>query len=344
MRDTLKKIAVTGALLIMGGSTVPVIPAEMEILYSYRGDCVYEWDTIATTTREDPREYIPKCKNGEYAVSVFADRKGNRIHVEIPLTKYTDIGKKDGFSRNPKKSEYLSLFESLKTPAEAAIAYDTTSDPEQVAGVSSITYSHTTTGTDVGIVVATNMNDAADNCRTATYNGGSLVYVDEVARASGPRTLRLSAFYNTVATTGTYNVVVTCTGAISAGLDSHASSFTGVDQTTMLNTNKKYTSVSVSTSTISTSATTTVDGTWSVSALHNDNGPMTTGTNCTVRTTDGSSICDSNASVGAAGQYKTEVSTSFAGVMEMVTLFIAPAAGGGGGGTITPLQSIIMFE
>jgi hypothetical protein len=258
------------------------------------------------------------------------------------------MGEKDGIRENPKAEDKKTIFDLLKNElaiqeALAAIAGDSVSDPEQIVA-SSITFAATTTAPDAGIVVAVNMNDAADTCRVAHYNGVQMVYVDETQFTSGPRQERLSAFYNIATTTGTFNVVATCTGPISAGLDAKALTYTGVDQTNMLNTYKKYHSNGVSTSTISTSATTTVDDTWSVSALRNQNGPLTSNTNCDVKTVDGASICDSNGPVGVAGQYQTVAATSFAGGMAMVTLFIAPSAGGGGGGIITPLQDIIWFD
>jgi hypothetical protein len=84
-----KKIILTGAMLITAGGTIPVSTEDMQLLYSYKDDCVYVDDRIATSTPfEDPRPYIPDCRQGEYSVSVFENRKGDKIYVEIPTEQY----------------------------------------------------------------------------------------------------------------------------------------------------------------------------------------------------------------------------------------------------------------
>jgi len=347
MFETLKKVAITGVVLITGTTAIPVIPAEMELLYSYRDDCIWEAPKDATTTVSDPRPYIPECTKGEYAVSVFADRKGNEVYIEIPVEKYAEMGEPQGYTKNTQKDEYLTLFEQVilqsATVVEGAIATTSYSNPAQVVA-SSITYAATTTSPDAGLVVIASMNDLADTCRQASYNGVAMNYVGEVSMAGGGgRSERLTAFYNIATTTGTFNVVVTCTGAISNGLDARALTFTGVSQTEMLNTSGGYTAGASATTSISTNLTSTTSDVWSVSGIRNTSGPMTSSTNCVVRDSNATSMCNSTTSLGVAGSYQTQVTTAFSGTMQMYTLFISPSGGGGGSGII-PLEQIIFFQ
>jgi hypothetical protein len=299
-----------------------MVPEEMELLFSYRDSCTYEWSTIATTTREDPRPYVPDVCNKEFAVSVFRDRLGNFAYIEIPLSTYSSMDGKNGVLQNPEKEELLTLFEVFIEPVEGAIAFNSGRNGGFSTG-SSLTFTASTSDPDAGIIVMSYANDVSDTCRQATYNGVTMNYVHETSQSGGGgRTERIALFQNIATTTGTFNVVITCTGSISNEVQGFYEAYTGVNQTTMLD-NYKGNQGSATTS-VSVSATTSVSDVWAVTGTRNDAGNVTSGTNNTIRIGTSIAMGDSAASLGSPGTYSV-TSTGPSGLMMMISLFIRPA-------------------
>lgn len=159
-----------------------------------------------------------------------------------------------------------------------AIAIDAVSASSGVSSVSSVTFSHTIATANEVLVVSigarTNKANTNNIVSTVTYNGTSCTSQRADANiAGGPDTFSgRSAIYTLVnPSTGTNNVVVTWTGTVTYG-GSGASSWTGVDQTTPVNTAGGATGTST---TLSAGLTTTVDSCYLIDAVYSRSGTLT---------------------------------------------------------------------
>jgi hypothetical protein len=109
-----------------------------------------------------------------------------------------------------------------------AIAFDAASS-DRTDGATSLTFSHTCTGSDRLLIVALCVQSGASS-PTATYNGTSMTLVDSITSTW----VHTYMFRLIAPTTGANNVALSWTGSDAAiGL---ATSYTGVDQTTPLGT------------------------------------------------------------------------------------------------------------
>lgn len=212
-----------------------------------------------------------------------------------------------------------------------AIAFDAVSQPADPAPASGVTFAHTCTGTDRALLVGCLTNDLTDTVSGVTYNGTAMteVAVGSTSQAGGGgRTEKVYLFYLANPASGTNNVVVTCTGTVSNGLQCYGQSYTGVHQTTPVDISAKNSATGVTS--ITATATTTVDNCWAVSRTRDDTGSITDSTNYAARTADGSNeMGDSAGGVGAAGS-KSATAGGASGIMHIVTAFIAPATGTSG--------------
>lgn len=104
-----------------------------------------------------------------------------------------------------------------------AIAFDAASSAT-TTGVTSLTYAHTCTGTDLILVVAAFCNQSF-TISGVTYNGNAMT----LATTSINSTDRIGLYYQLGPTTGTHNVVISISGAAS-GLSGNSESFTGAKQ------------------------------------------------------------------------------------------------------------------
>lgn len=200
-----------------------------------------------------------------------------------------------------------------------AIAYAAGAKANQV-NAASTTYSLTCSGSDrfllVGVQVYT-----SDNLSSVTYAGVSMTQVDK-QQIPGNRWMYL--YYLTNPTTGANNVVATMTGA--TFIASAGACYSGVDQTTPINVQTKNTGTSVTS--LTTTATTTVNDCWMVLAHANNWGDPTAGTNTTKRESADATITmfDSNAA-RSSGSNSLQV-TGSSGNYSNIMVGIAPAAGG----------------
>jgi len=215
MGETFKKTIITGTLLITSGSIVPIIPSEMELQYSFsteHPEVFTLFDPIASTTQPLNLTYTDEDGDGTVYFSVFTDHKGNDVYTEIPATKYTEMGGLDGYSKNPTKEEYLTLFESLIQPVEAAVTFDAATSPASGntdGAYSSVTFSHTTNSAlqrVMAVGVASFGPDSPTSSSTVTYNSVSMTHV--ISKNQGEYDF---AYIFSLAdpSTGANNVVVT---------------------------------------------------------------------------------------------------------------------------------------
>lgn len=215
MGQTFKKITITGALLITGGTVVPIVPSEMELQYSFsteHPEVFTIFDPIASTTQPLNLSYIDADNDGIVYFSVFTDTVGNEVYTEISATKYTEMGGLDGYSKNPTKEEYLTLFESLVQPVEAAVTFDAATSPASGntdGSYTSVVFSHTTGSASqrvilVGIADFGSSDIAASS--SITYNGTSLTHY--ISKVQGDYD-RAFIYYLADPSTGANNVSVT---------------------------------------------------------------------------------------------------------------------------------------
>lgn len=185
-----------------------------------------------------------------------------------------------------------------------AIAYDSSSSGF-VGTASSLTYSHTCTGTDgLLLVYALSNSGAAGTITGVTYNGVAMTMVVEFSTGSGP----FSVWYLNNPATGANNVVVSAdrgTNAIGSG----SVSYTGCNQTSSV-IDSTNTGTDTGVSSIGKSVTSTVDNCWGVIMTYSgNNGGHTAGTNTTERLDNNYVfIGDSNSAITPAGSLTLNVS------------------------------------
>lgn len=98
---------------------------------------------------------------------------------------------------------------------------------------SSLTFAHTCSGSNRLLVVWVSYFDSADAPTGATYNGVAMTAIPSSTAANG--NYKIAGFYLIAPATGTNNIVVSFSGAMS-DMGAGAVSFTDADQTTPLGT------------------------------------------------------------------------------------------------------------
>lgn len=131
-----------------------------------------------------------------------------------------------------------------------AIAFDTVSNGNASA-TTSITWSHTATGSNLVVYVAAiiSTGDGIDPSSSATYGGEAMAKLDSVGLASSEV---LVLFRKAGPLTGAQTVLVSWTGSFSA--KGGSASYTGVDQTTPEGTPVKDSTNAATTATIDVSS------------------------------------------------------------------------------------------
>ena len=284
---TAKRTLIAGATLIAGGS-LPVVPNELQMDYAYQ----YPVEEVRlmeeavngrlplretrlpivdrqTSTPKTANEnlFIDNDGNGIISVAAFRDSDGNKIEVQIPDTRYAAMGQKGGVRENPKDTEYKSTFETLFSlnRAEAAIAFDSATE-DKTAAATSLTYAHTTSGTDRFLYVALTTLSNNHTGTAATYNGTGMTVVEQNVVVFSS-TWQHHGFQLANPDSGTNNVVVSA-NVVSFSLRSGAVSYTGVDQTNPIQTSN--TGSSGSGGTMNISLTTSNDGWFVISGANVD--------------------------------------------------------------------------
>jgi len=336
MNPTLRNILIAGAVLVTGGN-IPVDKEAMEWQYSYQYEAgsdrtiyrIVDGEIVAQGISPDA-DFEDTDANGIITVSVFTDRKGNDVYVQTDEAKYEQMKVKGGYQFNPQKEEYITVFEAIATPVEAAIAVDATS--EGYANATSLTFAHTVTGANTAITVALFTFGGGDSVSGITYNGEALTeFGTQASDASGYTQL----WGKSGADTGTNNIVISMT---SSQMFATAASYTGADQTTPF-PDTAVTGSSNSTS-FSPTITTTVADSWIVLAGRSPSKAPTAGANTIVRKLNGSSAdagwtLDSN---GARSTGSNALNWSYSGSSNSywVMTALAPASEAPGEATTTP--------
>lgn len=144
-----------------------------------------------------------------------------------------------------------------------AIAFDADSRGLGAAPSSSLTWSHTVSGTDRILIVG--MNARSTTTAGVTYNGVAMTLAINKAYITG----EVSLWYLSAPSTGANNVIATLAGA-STGLQGGGVSLTGVDQTSPIDATNSSSGSSI---TASVSVTTVADNCWVIDCMGQSSGP-----------------------------------------------------------------------
>lgn len=227
----MKKIAqiIGGISVVVGGAFAPVVPEEMELLYSYQTtpEAIVEATAQAISNKtadvpeaykrmEAPPFFEDDDGNGIISVSVFVDKKGEEIFIRIPDSTYGDMGKTNeegkGMNSNPKKNEYLNVFEAFTPKVKAAVAISNTSGiTSSASGATSYTLAHTTASGDT--YLATQMIDwAGDTATGCTFNGTAMTQLVKETRTPDSGSLEIYFYGLGAPAITTANVVCSRSG------------------------------------------------------------------------------------------------------------------------------------
>lgn len=215
-----------------------------------------------------------------------------------------------------------------------AIAFDAATDGSLVNPGTSLTWSHTVTGSNPILHVAV-FGDLVSGDATGvkitgvTYNAVAMTLVGKIAEENGatPANDRWVYLYELVGpATGAHNVVVSASASIA--IAGQSVSHTGAKQSSQ--PDNFTTNSAAGASSITTSLTTVADGCWSVLAIRTSGGTVSAGSGSTVRTTNanGLSLADSGGPKTPAGSTSMAVttagSTTFGVVMASFSPLTAP--------------------
>lgn len=179
-----------------------------------------------------------------------------------------------------------------------AIAFDAASG-SSVTGTS-LTYSHTCTGSDRALVVHYVSDGSGDAVTGITYAGAAMTFI---GRVQSPSSRWTGMYYLAAPATGANNIVVT--NSVSVYTEANAASYTGVKQTgnpevTATNTGSSVTS-------LSGTLTTLTDNAWLVMGGHAAAGSQAAGTGTTRRNLVlVGAIFDSNGAKSPTGSYSLQ--------------------------------------
>lgn len=201
-----------------------------------------------------------------------------------------------------------------------AIAFDTTSSVDESYTGSTITLSHTVTGSDPVLIVGVNPDTSAA-VTSMTYNGVAMTKQNGYA-VTGSTTQRIEMWYLQNPATGVNDIVVTFDTA-SAFASVRGASYTGVLGTVpdaFNNQNECQTCDS-----LATSVTTVDDNCWTV-LMARTPSTMTAGAGTTFRHTGAFGVLDSNAALTPAGVKTLNVNRASATYHAHIMISLSPVA------------------
>jgi hypothetical protein len=163
-----------------------------------------------------------------------------------------------------------------------AIAFNTSTQGKVNAGTSSLTISHTASGSNrIAIIGVVNQNATSGIVTGVTYGGVACTNViNNVQAGSGAR---LSIWYFIAPSTSATNVVISRSNT-SGALYGQVLSYTGASQTTQPDSSDDDGGTGNVTSRTAT-ATSVANNIWAAAVAYNDNGNLAAGTNSTARGT-----------------------------------------------------------
>lgn len=148
-----------------------------------------------------------------------------------------------------------------------AIAIDSSSEGV-IGGASSLTFSHTTSGSDRVLVVGVSVG-AAMSVSTVTYNGVGMTQAN-TQNMGGAVFTNTYLYYLVAPATGANNVVISTSGA--GFIWGYGLSFTGVDQTNPIAPTGGNTTLQAGGTTLTSTITTTVDNSRLCGIVQNSTG------------------------------------------------------------------------
>lgn len=330
MPNTLKK-TILAIGVVAGISAAPIIPQDMELLYSYQTTYEAQFEPVPEEFAESFKPPIMEDVNGDgiISASVFADRKGNRVYTQIDEVKYRDMGKKGGIVHNPTKNEFISAFELTTPKVEAAIAFDAATNPA-LASATSLTFAHTNTGSDRILFVGAFIRNQIPS--SVVYNAAAMTEIGSREGPQGGANDYISLYYLVGGATGSNNVVITIPS--SAVIIGGAVSYTGASQTGQPD-NSANNDTTVETTT-TTTLTTVADNSWLMGMCRaGTSGSTSAGSGTTQRANTAGyfQMYDKNGAVTPAGSASIICTQSSQTTMAKIASF-SPATGGGGGPTL----------
>lgn len=211
------------------------------------------------------------------------------------------------------------------------IAHDASAEGQVGSGSSSLTFSHTTAGTNRLLFVCV---VTGNNSPTVTYNSVSMTQIGTGVSNTGYYT---HIFYLAAPATGTNDVVITL-GSGTNGILGLSASYTGAAQTGIPDSSN--TGTLTDSTPLSVSTTTSADNSWVVGCFGGSpNVDPSAGTATTLRQAISNAlpiqgaVVDTNGAVTPAGARALEVQPGATSFQSMYVASFAPAAGGGGGGS-----------
>jgi len=270
IKKTLTGIAV-GATLIIGGGTVDLVPVNLHAqawAQYHVSEYKSSWtETTATGTIEhitDVPNFADDNGDGLISYSIAVNKKGERVYTQISEDAYAKLGKKDGsrFNLDYPAVDKITLAEAIMeglmpNVAEASIAFDAFSDMGFVNPGSSITFSHTVSGT-YPIIFFGIWASPGSGSFTASYNGASSTFITS---KTDPQSHNEAMLYLINPDTGTHNAVVGQTGGTYMG--GLVSSYTGADQAAQPDASATFSgSITSAPWQLTTNITTVADNSW----------------------------------------------------------------------------------
>jgi hypothetical protein len=227
-----------------------------------------------------------------------------------------------------------------------AITFDAATDGGNVNPGTSLTWSHTCTGSLLILFVGFNGDNigAADDITSVTYNGVSMTLAAKQINPASGGDRDTYLYYLLGPATGAHNVVISCTS--SHVLQGGAVSYTGVKQSGQPDATAINFEVTPSAKTLTTSVTTVADNCWTVlvEGCFDAANPLA-GAGSTRRTFDGVNggwgLFDSNAPktpAGSTSMTTTRANDPFSLAILHVMASFQPDTGGGASVTYPQLE------
>lgn len=203
-----------------------------------------------------------------------------------------------------------------------AIAFDAATDGGLVVPGTSLTWSHTCSGSDRLLRVGVRSTQSiTDNVTGVTYNGVALTLIGRVNGGGGfePRTVSLWELVNPAS--GAHDVVVSGTSDVIMG---ESASYTGVGA----GHDHFNTAQTGAGSSLSVSVTPVADQCWIQGVFGNDVGDPSAGTGATERVSAGNGIglYDNNAAISPAASTSMTATTGGSGFLVWVAASIVPTS------------------
>lgn len=343
-KKTLAGIA-AGATLITGGA-VDMVPRESFVMFAYQqtagAQTSVEYRTATGTVLSVSKQPVYKDtdKNGKISVQVSVDRKGNLVFAQIDEATYESYNRKGAYLFAEKLTYYITPIEALAeatiSEAEAAIALD--SAPGSIPNCSpctSLTWSHTVSGTDPVLVASGHTSGSVANPITGiTYAGNAMTSVGAVKTTNN----LWAVIYQKTGTTGANNIVISSSASIS--LLAGAVSYTGVDQSNPVDVHAGATLASTN---VVQSLTTTVDNAWLVGAI-SGNRTLSAASGSTYRDSCcGYGLYDTNGPKTPAGTYSVGATQADTTTSAIYALALKPASAPAPSTIVPIIQPIISW-